>query len=151
MMARPTLNKSEDELMEATSEVKRLNREKSNLTIELNQLVEKLSKMKEEQILLESKAKKIIEDANDEAKKIKEEASVLYEKIKQKEAALDEETSRIKSKERELAELKKEAQDSIKSNQGLRSSLDIMDMEFKEKISKIRQLKNSIIEILENL
>lgn len=118
MAIRSELNDKETEVLDITNEIKSLNRQKSNLSTELNQLIEKVSKAKEELINTEGKIKEVMDNAQICAQKIKDDASVLYDKVKVKDNELNKNIGELNKKNDEVEVLKKQAQDLIKSNEG---------------------------------
>lgn len=150
-MSREKLSNQEMEVLDLTSEIKRLNREKSNLTIEINKLIESVSKIKEDLIENEKKAKEIISKADNESEKIRDEAAALYDKVREKEKILNDKIDLVNKEKEESISLNKQLQSSIKSNEGLKKSLEISIMEVQNKISKLNNLKAVIEDVLGKL
>lgn len=150
-MAREDLNKNEKEVLDLTSEIKSLNRQKSNLIIENNKLAENNSKLVENQIALEAKGKEIIEIAKGEADKIKEDASAIYDKVKVKENELNTAIGEHSLKVESLKTYQKQAEELIKSNLGLQDDLTKQKESLDGKVVKLNSLIEFIQKTLEDI
>lgn len=141
-MARIILAEEEKQFLNLEQELKRLNTVKAGLIRETNEVAAKNSKLKEEQIALEKKAKEIIETAKRTAKDIEDRARAVEAKANSKEAE-------VGTKIAELDDLQKQAKDLIKSNENREKNL-IAEKEDAKKIKeKLSNALGSIKKALE--
>jgi len=125
-------------------EVKNLKGQKISLLKEIDSNIKKNSSLIEDQIAIEQKAKDIVEEAKVEAKSKVEAAQGKLNKA----SAADGEAS---GKLAELHEKIKDAEGLIKSNEGRENTLKIQINDMSKTKEKLKELIDTINEVLEEL
>lgn len=138
-MRKENLSSDEIKVLNITGEIRTLTLKKTNLTVETDNLDKNLSKMKEEQMGHEEKAKETIYSAKQEAERIMKSASELYKKSEDREALYSKRIGEVKNKEEDAMVSMKKADDLIKSNEGLKKNLKIDSDILKTKLEKVNQ------------
>ena len=138
-MRKENLSKEDVEVLNVTSDLKTLTMKKTKLVIETGNLDKNISKLVEDQLGHENRAKETIYKANQEAERIMAEASVLYEKSQDREKEYNEKIGGINKKEQAADALMKKAEDIIKSNEGLKKNLEVDSNILTMKLKKFNQ------------
>ena len=137
------LGGDEKKFLNLEKELKRLEGEKKRLILEGNKISKDNSDLVDEQIILQAKAKEIIEGAKKDAAKIRD-------NVKKIESAASEKKSAADVKLSDLNDSEKIAKDLIKSNEGSAKNLEAGKDEvnkLREKLIKIFELVRLVMEI----
>ena len=135
------MSKKEVMYLDLEKEVSRLNKERTILVKETNDVIVNLSGLKEQQMAIEKETKEIVAKAKLEAEKIIETAKKIQSEAEAKKSTIEIKLSNLETQKQELAKL-------IKSNEGLEKNLTLEKGTISEIKTKLQKALEAIKEIL---
>ena len=135
------MSRKEVMYLDLEKEVARLNREKAILLKEINDVIVKLSGLKEQQMIIEKNSKEVVSSAKSEAEEIIKKAKDIENEAQTKKSTIEIKLADLEGQKQSFNKL-------IKSNEGLEKNLTLEKATISEIKSKLLKSLEAIKEIL---